>query len=121
MKFFDEFAKRDFKMWYQNMDGIKRPMKTETIVEQLDITAEEMAQFDTIIDGREKYARKVNKRRESGIKPREEYLQEQQQKSDDKLTRLRQLLEVSPELNKTELAKKLDIHRSHLYRLLKQL
>ena len=76
MKFFDEFGKRDFKMWYQSMDGIKRPMKTATVIEQLDITQAEMAQFDTLIDGDTKYSRKVQKRREQGVQEREQYMEQ---------------------------------------------
>ena len=42
MQFFDEFRKHDFKMWYKQGDGIKRPMKSNTIIEELEITAAEM-------------------------------------------------------------------------------
>lgn len=121
IEFFEEFSKRDFKMWYKHSDGIKRPMKNVTIIEELDVTAEEMEQFETIIDADVKYQRKVAKRRESGVQEREQYIKEQQDKTDDKLFKLQQLLEEDPKAKKTYLAKELGIHRSHLYRLLKQI
>lgn len=125
MQFFNEFSKRDFKMWYQSMDGIKRPMKNETIIEELDITSEEMKHLQTIIDGLEKQDRdtkaKRKKRREQGVLKREEYIKEQHDQTDDKLFKLQQLLEENPKAEKTQLAKALEVHRSHLYRLLKQL
>ena len=75
-QFFEEYEKRDFRMWYKQNDGIKRPMKNTTIIKELDITASEIAQFDSILNAETKYSRKVKKRREQGIKPREEYLSE---------------------------------------------
>lgn len=125
MKFFDEFQKRNFKMWYQSMDGIKRPMKTATIIEELDITPEEIKQFETIIDAEEKRSRNTTyqrkKRREEGAQERERYIKAQQDRTDNNLFRLQQLLQDNPEMKKTELARELGIHRSHLYRLLKQI
>lgn len=121
MKFFEEFKQRDFKMWYKQSDGIKRPMKNSTIIEELEIIPEEMSQFTTLIDQDTKYQRKVKKRRQQGVVKREEYVKEQHDKTDDKLFKLQQLLEENPEAKKTELAKELGVHRSHLYRLMKQL
>lgn len=123
MEFFEEFQRRDFIMWYQNMDGIKRPMKNETIIKQLDISPEEMRQFATIISEEEKQVRNTSyqrkKRREQGVKPREVYLEQQREQTDDKLWQLQQALQRHPNVKKTELAKMLGINRSHLYRLLK--
>lgn len=76
MTFFDEFVKRDCKMWYKQGDGIKKPMKSQTVIDELDITSSEMQQLETIIDAEVKYSRKVKKRREQGTKERDVYLQE---------------------------------------------
>ncbi|MGG3805383.1 AsnC family protein [Metabacillus fastidiosus] len=121
MTFFEEFKKRDFTMWYKTADGIKRPMKNVTIIEELEITQEEMQQLTTIINADVKYQRKVEKRREQGIQEREQYIKEQHNKTDDKLFKLQELLEENPKTKKTELARLLGISRVHLYRLLKQI
>ncbi|MED4534220.1 AsnC family protein [Metabacillus fastidiosus] len=121
MIFFEEFKKRDFTMWYKTADGIKRPMKNVTIIEELEVTQEEMQQLTTIINADVKYQRKVEKRREQGIQEREQYIKEQYNKTDDKLFKLQELLEENPKRKKTELARLLGISRVHLYRLLKQI
>lgn len=125
MKFFDEFAKRDFKMWYQNMDGIKRPMKNETIIEELDITPDEIKQLSTIIDEEEikrrntTYQRK--KRREEGILERERYIKEQHKQTDSRLNELKELMEKYPGKKQKEYAEMMGVERSYISKLKKQL
>lgn len=122
MEFFEEFRKRDYRMWYSTRDGIKRPMKNETIIEELGITPEEMQQMATLIDDNEKQKRDTErKRKKRGSVTREEYIKEQHDKTDDKLFKLHELLKQNPNAKKTELAKQLGISRMHLYRLIKQL
>ncbi|EMI11263.1 replication protein, partial [Anoxybacillus gonensis] len=125
MEFFEEFQKREFRMWYSTRDGIKRPMKNETIIEELEITPEEMRQMSTLIDSVEKRSRNTEyqrkKRRSQGVLSREEYIKEQHDKTDDKLFKLQELLKQNPNAKKTELAKQLGISRTHLYRLMKHL
>lgn len=57
-------------------------MKNETIIEELDITPEEMQQMSTLIDSAEKQSRNTEyqrkKRRSQGVLSREEYIKEQQ-------------------------------------------
>ena len=55
------------------------------------------------------------------MKKREDYLKECAEKTDNKLERLRELLQNNPKIKKTVLAKELDISRQHLYRLLKEI
>lgn len=125
MQFFEEFKKREFKMWYQDRDGIKRPMKSSTIIDELDITAEEMKQLTTVIDGIEKQTRdtlrKQKKRREKGVQKREDYVQEQHDITGEHLSKLREILNENPKAKKTDMAKMLGVSRRHLYRLLDQL
>jgi hypothetical protein len=125
MKFFDEFQKRDFKMWYQQMDGIKRPMKNVTIIEELDITAEEMKHLTTIIDGLEKQARdtfrKRTKRRDEGVKKREDYLKEQHNTTNSKLTLLQELLQKEPNSTNKSLAEAMNVSVRYIQKLKKQL
>jgi len=123
--FFKELEKRDFVMWYKHQDGIIRPMKNETVIKELDICTEEIKQLETIIDSQEKKARNTSyqrqKRRDNGVKERNEYLREQHKITEDKLVQLKQLLEETPNLKKTELAKELGVSRRRLYHLLNEL
>lgn len=125
MEFFEEFQKRDFRMWYSTRDGIKRPMKNETIIEELEITPEEMQQMSTLIDSSEKQSRNTEyqrkKRRSQGVLSREEYIKEQHDKTDDMLFKLQELMERYPNAKQKELAAMLNISDRHLRRLKKQL
>lgn len=97
-------------------------VSNKKLISWLDITPDEMRHLQTIIDGSEKSRRKTiangEMRREQGVKPREEYIKEQQEKTDDLLLKLKQLMDQEPKANKTELAKLLGVSRRHLYRLL---
>jgi hypothetical protein len=125
MKFFDEFKKRDYKMWYQDRDGIKRPMKSSTIIDELDITSEEMKQLTTIIDGIEKQARdtkrKQKKRREKGVQKRDNYIIQQQEKTDDKLWQLQKAIERHPDFSNYKLAELLSVSEGYIRKLKKKL
>lgn len=73
-------------------------LKNSTIIDWLDITNDEITHLQTIIDGAEKRRRKrerdkLAKRLERGSVSREEYLNGQQAKTDEKLEKLRKLLE----------------------------
>ncbi|MED4533368.1 hypothetical protein [Metabacillus fastidiosus] len=63
----------------------------------------------------------MKKRRGEGVKPREEYIKEQHDRTDDKLFKLQQILERNPKAKKTELAKMLGVSRRRLYYLLELL
>lgn len=119
--FFKEFEKRNFQMWYQHMDGIKRPMKNETIIQQLDISAEEMKEMVTLIDGVEKQARDTErtreKRREQGVKSREEYIEQEQEKTEDKLWQLQKAMERHPKAKGKELAEMLGVTPARISQL----
>lgn len=125
LKFFDEYKKRDYKMWYAANDGIKRPMKNETIIDELGITTEEIRHFQTIIDDNEKRDRNTlyqeKKRRKQGVVKREQYVKEQKEKADEKLSRLKALLEENPKAKQKELAQVLGVDRSYISKLKKEL
>lgn len=120
--FFDAFAANNFSKQGLPYDLIK-PMKTETIFKKLDIklTEEELEVMDTLIDSEEKYKRLVKKRRKDGIVERSTYLENEQKKKDEKLEKIKSLLESNPKINKSALAKEIGISRKHLYSLLKQM
>ncbi|MGE6504494.1 AsnC family protein [Bacillus wiedmannii] len=120
--FFDAFAANNFSK--QGLPyGLIKPMKTETIFKKLDIklTEKELEVMDTLIDSEEKYKRLVKKRRKDGIVERSTYLENEQKKKDEKLEKIKSLLESNPKINKSTLAKEIGISRKHLYSLLKQI
>lgn len=104
-------------------------LKNSKIIDWLDITSEEMTHLQTIIDGNEKRRRKrerdksyqVEKRRERGDMKREEYIKQQQDKTDDKLLKLQELLEKNPNEKQKELAQQLGVSDRHIRRLLKRI
>ncbi|MBJ8031065.1 AsnC family protein [Bacillus cereus group sp. N21] len=120
--FFDAFSANNFSK--QGLPfGLIKPMKTETIFKKLDIklTEEELEVMDTLIDSEEKYKRLVKKRRKDGIVERSTYLENERKKKDEKLEKIKSLLESNPKINKSALAKEIGISRKHLYSLLKQM
>jgi hypothetical protein len=123
MKFFDEFKNRDYKMWYQDRDGIKRPMKSSTIIDELDITHEEMKQLTTVIDKIEKQARdtkrKQIKRREEGVQKRETYINEQHTKKDNNIKQVIDMLEKG--YKQKEIAEAIGVSKAWISRLVKEL
>lgn len=100
-------------------------LKTSKIIDWLDITSEEQSELHTIIGGNEKRRRKrianMEMRRENGVKSREEYLNEQRDKTEDKLFLLRQALNRYPKSTQKELAEKLDVSERYIRKLLKKI
>lgn len=122
LEFFDEYAKRDFKMWYKHSDGIKRPMKNITIIDELEITANEMKQFTTLIDAAEKQSRNTKQKREKrGSVTRKEYKEQQHERTEDKLWQLEQALLRHPKAKRKELAEMLGVSGPRITQLKKLL
>ncbi|MGG0476201.1 AsnC family protein [Priestia aryabhattai] len=125
MEFFEEFKKRDFKMWYKTLDGIKRPMKSQTIIDELEITTDEMKRFSVIIDEKEKKIRNAayqrKKRRDKGVKARNYYIEEQYERTNLNLHKLQQALEEHPKAKRKELAEMLGVSVYRIDQLKRQL
>ncbi|MGH0951305.1 AsnC family protein [Bacillus mycoides] len=118
--FFDAFAANNFSK--QGLPyGLIKPMKTETIFKKLDIklTKEELEVMDTLIDDKEKYKRKVSKRRENGMVEREAYLANEKQKKDEKLEKVRSVLNNNPALSSRKIAEITGFSKSVVARLIK--
>jgi len=110
------------EMYYQTEEGLN--ITNETIIDWLDIKPEEQKQLQTIISKSEKNRRKLiantKANREKGVRPMSQYNADRKQQNQDKVTRLKQLLESNPNATKTSLAEKLGISRNYLYKLLKK-
>lgn len=116
----------EMKAWLKAYRGVyKRPgynYSNKRLIKLFEITADEQKHLDSIISSEEKKHRKMLANREiRGSVSRDEYKQQQQEKTDDKLWLLQRALERYPDATKVELAKKLGIGRTRLYELLKQL
>ncbi|TKD65708.1 winged helix-turn-helix domain-containing protein [Pseudalkalibacillus hwajinpoensis] len=100
-------------------------LKNSTIIEWLDITEEEQSHLKTLIGSLEKRKRntiaKREKRREEGVRTREEYIGEQKEKTLDKLFLLNKALNRYPDATQKELAEKMGVSVRHIKRLLKRL
>lgn len=100
-------------------------LKNATIIKWLEITMEEMAQLETIIDVSEKNRRKrianMKKRREEGVRKREDYIKEQNDRTKAQLQELKQILNKNSEAKQKEIARIMGISDRHLRRLKKEL
>lgn len=91
-------------------------MRTDTIIRLLDITPPEQTRLKTLISGDEKYRRLTEKRRQAGVKPRDEYLAEQAVLTAD---RRQGVLDLRAQgLGAGEIAKQLSVGRRYVYKLL---
>jgi hypothetical protein len=95
------------------------------LIELLDITEDEQKFMLTIIGEEEKKRRErirqANARREKGQVERQEYLKAQKQITEDKLNKLKQLLEANPLAKRQELAEMLGVSVYRVDKLKKQL
>ncbi|QSO45472.1 replication protein [Alicyclobacillus mengziensis] len=91
------------------------------LVRLLDITAEEQKNLSTIIDYEEKQHRRRKARREAGVKPRDEYLEEQKKRSEDKLEALREAIKKNPLATNKELGERLGVTDRRIRTLRKKL
>lgn len=92
-------------------------LKNSTIIRWLDITPEEQRHLQTIIDANEKRRRKRERDRArtgelsrgQGAKTREEYLEEQRERTEDKAWQLQKAMERHPDATNKQLAMMLQI------------
>jgi len=120
IEFMEAFAANEFSMRGLPRTLIK-PMKNETVINKLNIMDDEIKQMRTIITAEESYSRRVQKRRESGIKERQEYLSEQAEITDNKLFLLEQAMRKYPNAINKELAEILSVSVRQIQRLKKKI
>lgn len=119
--FYEKFAENEFKMFGLPYNLVK-PMKTATIIEKLGISEVEMRQLFVTIDSAEKQRRNTEKKRiQRGSVTREEYKEQQQERTEDKLWQLRQAMERYPNLSNRKLAEVLAVSEGYIRKLKKQL
>ncbi|MBN6192899.1 MarR family transcriptional regulator [Aneurinibacillus sp. BA2021] len=99
-------------------------LKNTKLIQWLDITQEEQQQLDTIINAREKQRRNTiynrKKRQAAGTMPREQYLQQEKEKTEDKLYLLQKALQRYPDATQKALAELLNVNQSTISRLLRK-
>ncbi|RBW67284.1 replication protein [Bacillus taeanensis] len=98
-------------------------LRNSKIIDWLGITREEQEHLATIIDGVEKRRRNTEyqrtKRRKHGIQKREDYIKQQHDKTDDKLFKVKELLEQG--LKQNEIAQILELSKGRISQLVKEL
>ena len=102
------------------------------LIDWLGITQEEQKHLSTIIGPKEKNRRKRESyhenpepkkqavtayRRSKGVKPREEYIQEEKKKSHDKITQMIEILTTSPNLSNRKIAAIMGISEAYVRKL----
>lgn len=95
--------------------------KNTTLIQLLEINKSEQQKMATIIGGNEKRRRLMAQRRSKGVLTRQAYLQEEANKTADKLFLLRQALKKHPKATQRELAKLLNVSQTLICRLLSKL
>jgi len=104
-------------------------LKNKTIISWLDITPDEQMHLKTIIGAPEKRRRKrerdkvyqKEKRREKGSIDRIAYIEQEHNKTELQVEKLKSLLQQNPDAKPTEIAKEMGITRQHVYRLKKKI
>ncbi len=107
----------------QGYPGAGYNISNKKLIRWLDITSEEMKHLQTIIDVSEKNRRKrianTEKRREEGVKPRSEYIKQQQDKTDKNLLAVRELLNKG--LKQKQIAEGLGLSKGRVSQLVKEI
>ncbi|MEX0417755.1 AsnC family protein [Bacillus sp. C30] len=126
MVFFDEFAKNDYKR-FGLPNNIVKPMRNDTVIRKLniDFTQDEKEKMSTLINKVEKQRRDTEKKREKrraeGVSTRDEYLAEEQKKTEGKLTILKKAKDQYPAASIRKLVEYTGLSKSVIGRLMKQL
>ncbi|WP_336883823.1 replication protein [Priestia koreensis] len=119
----DEEANRVAKA--KGYPGAGYNISNRKLIDWLDISTDEQIHLITIIGPSEKRRRNTiyqrEKRRESGVQKREEYIKEQNNKTDDKLFKLQQLLDENPNATRPVLAEALGVSKARITQLKKLL
>lgn len=121
--FFDALADNKFKM-DKLPKGLIKPMKNVTVLEKLNInlTQDEKEHMSTLLDKAENQRRDtIRKRAKRGSVTREKYIEQKQEKKQDKLRQLKTVMETNPKASQRQLARILGISESYVRKLKTQL
>ncbi len=119
-------AKANEEAMVKGYPGAGYNLKNATIINWLDITTEEQIHLRTIIDANEKRRRKRERdkftfREKNGSVSREEYLDQQKEKREDKLGQLQKAMKQYPKASNVKLAELLAISEGYIRKLKKNL
>ncbi|MBS7531865.1 AsnC family protein [Hazenella sp. IB182353] len=124
LAFLKAFSENEYTMRGLKSDLIK-PEKASTIVRKLEMTSDEGQQMRVLIDQdirRDRNTELVReKRREEGVKPRQEYEKVRKAKVDDKLDVLRMAIVENPNASNSQLSNITGIPRTTVIRLKKRI
>ena len=123
------YTSNDFKLIKVDLDGIYKPMTTETIIERLAITDQEqqhmrtLARPEIVQENRRRHdrERKEKQNREKGVRPIEEHKQERQKARQAKRNQLIRLQAKYPDRTQKEYAKMMKVNQATVSKLLKEI
>lgn len=124
-KFKEYLTRNGYRIFNKKNDGIIKPYKTHKVIDLLNISHTEQQSLRTLVNAELAYSRKKqrqqDKRRQQGIRPKADYLNQQTNEKEKRLIQLEELISIDPFISKTELASKLGLSRQTVYRYLKEL
>jgi hypothetical protein len=114
-------SERNWNLWVLDHESAPYNFTPEWIIEKLNINRTEQKKMITIIDGQEKQRRNTEyvreTRRANGVKERNEYNEEQQNQTQQRIEELKQAMEEYPSYSNRKLAKHLGISESRVRKL----
>lgn len=124
-EFFEYFKGNGYRVTYVQNDGIKKPYRTDNLIELLEITEEEQRKLKRLVGAKvakeHDASRKREQRRAAGVKPKDEYQASRKQTQKERVESLRQLINQNPNLTHAELAEELCVSTKTIQRLTKLL
>lgn len=115
-------AKANEEAQAKGYPGAGYNLRNATIIRWLDITREEQQQLRTIFDSKEKRRRKQERdklayREKHGSVKREEYLEQQEEKTKDKMWQLKMAMDRHPTLSNVKLSFLLQVSEGYIRKL----
>lgn len=101
--FWKAFEENEYKTRGLPKELIK-PKQTRTLIKQHSITLDEQRELSTLISKEVREERRTETRRKNGVKSRKEYEENRKAASDEKLEKLRELLNENPKLSQRKAA-----------------
>lgn len=128
-KFIKWYQERNFELTYEKNDGVIKPKKTTTLIDELEVTRGEQQHLKTLVTDemallnkrkREKN-RITKKRREQGIRPMNEYQDERKLKQKDRINQLEYLIHKYPNYTQQQYADLINVSRRTISNWMKSL
>lgn len=123
--FIQWYQAHNYKLEYGLNDGIIKPKKTSTLIEQLSITISEQHCMTTLatmdILALNRYRETQRQRRNSGMRTMNEYNNDRNKQAQERLQQLKDLIQQHPDYTQKQYADMMNVSRATIARLIKQI